>query len=127
MLPSTRLTHFRKLVHRARGMSAVELAVTVGLILALLSIAIPIYLNGRNESFDTKARENVEHLVNQAESRLIRDRGDSFLLYGNPDALVDVLVKEDPSLEGRIVPLKGAKDGGDGEGDGSGGDGEGTP
>ncbi|MFG0332654.1 MAG: Ig-like domain-containing protein, partial [Maioricimonas sp. JB049] len=90
---------------RTRGLSLVEVAVTIGILYSLIAIAIPVYLNGLNESFDTRARENVEIVVNQAETRLIRDRGDSFSLYGSSDTIADVLALDEPAVADKLVPL----------------------
>lgn len=79
------------------------------IILAITAISIPIYLNSRNEAHDTKARENIEHVGNQAASRLIRDRAFTYSEYRTPQVLADTIMSEDPSYD--LVPLSD----GDGE------------
>src|SRR5690606_26118637 len=105
--PSLRTQPFRGLTRR--GFSITELAVVTGLILAIAAIPIPIYVNSRNEPFDTKSREHIEPVGNQAASRLIRDRAYTYADYVTPDVLAETILSGDAAYT--LVPLS------DGDGD----------
>lgn len=92
----------------ADGFSIVELAVTVAIILVLASVSVAVYLNSRNEAYDTKAREHLEQAANQASARLISDRHYTYASYGGPTNLAQRLLTEDPALN--LVPLAGGSE-----------------
>ncbi len=90
-------------INRLRGMSAIEIAIVVAVIGALIAIATPLYLNSRNEANDTQAREELESAANQASSMLVRARYGSYLAYEGPTTLSTEMSVEDPSLT--MIPL----------------------